>query len=69
MTREEAIEEEIKNSGGHYSEFYGMNCNDYDDICTGWTVGERRCDCGNRRVTWESHQFKDGSWHVFPEAY
>ena len=70
MTRDEAIQHEIDNGASHYEEFDGKNCNDLDDnYCSGWTVGEHRCDCGNRRMTWGSHQYPDGSWHVWPEAY
>lgn len=75
MTRDEAIDKEIKNSGGHYERVDGMNCDDVSkdwndgNPCTGWTVGEHRCDCGNRRITWGSHQYADGSWDVWPEAY
>jgi len=50
---------------GEYMEFSGDdNC----ENCKGWLPGERRCDCGNRRVSWSS----DGAWEdlrVYPEAY
>ena len=37
-------------------EFEGMNCNDWigedEEECTGWDGLSRRCECGNRRVSW-----------------
>lgn len=42
------------------------NCED----CGGWTPGERRCECGNRRVGWTEgwgHSFKSPS--VYAEAW
>jgi hypothetical protein len=74
-TLEDYIQEEIQNGPSHYESFDGMNCHDVNDDwnegkkCTGWTVGEHRCDCGNRRMTWGGHQNTDGSWDVWPEAY
>lgn len=62
---QEAIDEEIKNSHGHYEEFVGKNCDD----CAGWTVGEHRCDCGNRRMTWDYSKNADGTYYVWPCAY
>lgn len=54
-TAVEAIEAFTKQAGDDFIEFEGMNCNDYldDDAeeCAGWQVGDRRCDCGNRRVS------------------
>ncbi len=38
--------------------------------CDGWFPGDRRCECGNRRVAWEmgsSHWYADP--HIYPEAY
>lgn len=52
---------------GNYIDFSGQNC---EDECNGWNPGERRCQCGNRRVSWvESygHSFKDPS--VYAEAW
>lgn len=43
---------------------------DYCESCEGWTPGEHRCCCGNRRVTWAEgfgHTFK--SPYVVAEAY
>lgn len=45
-------------------EFNGQNCDD----CAGWDGESRRCDCGNRRVSWES----GGTFlepYVYGEAY
>lgn len=48
-------------------DFDGQNC---DGPCSGWTPGEHRCDCGNRRVGWCTtfgHSFETPS--IYPEAY
>ncbi len=42
---------------GEYVSFNGQNCedaryNDDDPECRGWDGYSRRCDCGNRRVSW-----------------
>lgn len=64
-----AYTEEIarkKASGGPF-EFSGQNC---DGPCEGWDGEERRCQCGNRRVSWTTgygHSFKTPS--VEAEAY
>lgn len=54
-------------------QFDGMNCNDYlsegDDECAGWDGESRRCDCGNRRVSWSTSQNADGKWFAYAEAY
>jgi len=42
-------------------DFIDFNGNDYCENCKGWSPGEHRCDCGNRRVGFErgySHSFK-----------
>lgn len=62
---DKAIEKEIQESLGHYEDFDGKNCDD----CSGWTVGEHRCDCGNRRICWGHNILEDGTILVFPEAY
>ena len=38
-----------------FIEFDGWNCNDgFQDVeCAGWDGRSRRCNCGNRRVSWE----------------
>lgn len=41
---------------GDFIEFDGMNCDDYadqdDPPCAGWDGKSKRCECGNRRVSW-----------------
>lgn len=40
------------------------------DDCNGWVPGERRCECGNRRVSWGEgygHSFQSPS--IYAEAY
>lgn len=64
-----AFEEEVakrKASGGSF-DFNGQNC---DGPCEGWDGEDRRCQCGNRRVSWTTgygHSFKTPS--VEAEAY
>jgi hypothetical protein len=54
-------------------EFDGMNCNHYKDDdeveCDGWDGFDRRCNCGNRRVSWDVEMNKDGSYYVSARAY
>jgi hypothetical protein len=73
-TPQEAIDfaiKQIEQSG--WIEFDGMNCNDYldDDAeeCVGWDGEDRRCECGNRRVSWETGSFSDGSFVAYAVAY
>lgn len=54
-TREEAVEAFFAENDGQVVEFEGQNCDELDDnVCDGWFVsqlpGNRRCECGNRRV-------------------
>ena len=65
-----AAQEEIKTrlakakESGAYLPFNGMNCDD----CEGWDGESRRCQCGNRRVSWEwGGTFE--SPYVYGEAY
>ena len=70
-TAEEAIKAGIE--AGGVDEFEGMNCNDYledgADECTGWDGVSRRCDCGNRRVEWETGQYSNGKFYAFGVAW
>lgn len=73
-TEEQAIEavqtQAIKDGG--VDEFEGMNCNDYSDdgtFCSGWDGESRRCDCGNRRVSWATTQLSTGKWMAYAEAW
>lgn len=42
-----------------FVDFDGWNCHDLGEDwndgkeCRGWDGQDRRCDCGNRRVSWE----------------
>lgn len=66
-----AIQYATKNGG--VDTFDGMNCNDYKEDheveCTGWDGFDRRCDCGNRRVSWEVEKNLDGSFYAVARAY
>jgi hypothetical protein len=52
--------------GDGYIGFSGQNC---EDECDGWNPKDRRCQCGNRRVSWtdEYSDFRDMS--IYAEAY
>ena len=67
-TAEEAIQAGI--DAGGVDEFEGMNCNDDDGtFCSGWDGVDRRCDCGNRRVSWETGQYDNGKFYAYGVAY
>jgi hypothetical protein len=51
--------------GYHFDEFDGMNC----ENCSGWTVGEHRCDCGNRRVDLVVEGNYVTGYYALAEAY
>ena len=72
-TREEAIEAFEKQHDDDFIEFEGMNCNDYlsddKDECWGWQIGDRRCDCGNRRVSIETYGDEKTGFTAFACAY
>lgn len=55
MTDQEIVEKLIKEKFEHsdlYFDFEGKNCEDFG-ACAGWDGSDRRCECGNRRVSWE----------------
>jgi hypothetical protein len=57
-------EEEI---GDGYIGFDGQNC---EDECFGWNPKDRRCSCGNRRVSWTEGYTSDfRNMYVYGEAY
>jgi hypothetical protein len=68
-TAEEAIQAGI--DAGGVEEFDGQNCMDYDEdvVCGGWDGVDRRCDCGNRRVSWETGQYDNGKFYAYGVAY
>ena len=63
MIEAEAIDQALAMSGGLVS-FEGQNCNDYlsegEAECSGWDGESRRCECGNRRVSWEVYRDDSG---------
>lgn len=68
-TAEELIEEKLSQMDGGYIEFDGHNCRDAWDEganCEGWDGRDRRCQCGNRRVSWV---LSDDGTYVYGEAY
>lgn len=61
MSSEEELDTLIKEAmpaKGDFIEFAGMNCNDWlepnQSQCLGWDGVSRRCECGNRRVYWDT---------------
>jgi len=56
-----------------FIEFDGMNCNDYLEEgqmeCDVWDGEERRCLCGNRRVSWDMEKNIDGTFYAVARAY
>lgn len=69
-TKQEALNNARSDHGYHVEDFSGKNCNDIDEReCGGWNIVDRRCDCGNRRVCWETQQDSDGMWYAYAEAY
>jgi len=63
-TPEEAIEAE-QPGPECYIDFDGNNCDD----CVGWDGRSRRCECGNRRVSWTSSKNDDGTFEAIAEAW
>lgn len=53
--------------------FDGMNCNEYKEEseieCDGWDGHDRRCNCGNRRVTWDIEKNPAGNFYATARAY
>ena len=59
-TKENEIED-------NFIDFSGQNC---EDECAGWNPKQRRCECGNRRVSWSegyNSDFRD--MEIYAEAY
>lgn len=68
-TEEEAIaaaKESAEQDG--FVDFDGQNC-DEESNCLGWNGESRRCDCGNRRVYWETVKHDDGTFTAHAVAY
>lgn len=68
-TEQEALENAPKDHDFHIEYFGGKNCEDFGMPCSGWDTQDRRCDCGNRRVSWETSQNSNGLWYAYAEAY
>lgn len=69
VAEEIAYEEEVARrvAEGGYHGFSGQNC---DGPCEGWDGESRRCECGNRRVSWtqgDGHRFDEP--YIYAEAY
>ena len=62
MTKDEAIKQALQTGGGLVP-FEGQNCHDLladGGTCDGWDGRSRRCECGNRRVSWEVYRDDSG---------
>lgn len=69
-TEQEARDNASSDYGNYVEDFSGKNCHDFNDSeCAGWNTENRRCECGNRRVGWETQQDSDGMWYAYAEAY
>jgi len=72
-TAQEAIDAFTLEHGDDIMDFDGMNCNDYlsdgQEECLGWQIGDRRCDCGNRRVSIETYGDANTGFVAFACAY
>lgn len=51
---------------GETIEFEGQNC---EIECDGWDGSHRRCECGNRRVSWDFNEYPKGAWKFYAAAY
>jgi len=60
--------EELKEEKLSSPNLYDFNGGAYCEDCAGWDGESRRCECGNRRVSWESEgNFED--MYLYGEAY
>ena len=67
-TEEEALEKAKQHAATNGVEFSGDDtCNDFDGGCE-WDGESRRCNCGNRRVSWTTDNTPHG-WLCFAEAW
>lgn len=64
-TENDAILEAQPAPGG-FIDFDGQNC---AGPCEGWDGMSRRCECGNRRVSFTTSKDADGNWSAYAEAY
>jgi hypothetical protein len=71
-TEEEAIAAAKANAKDCMIDFDGQNCADSWDEganCMGWDGESHRCDCGNRRVYWETSRNSEGKFYAYAMAY
>ena len=67
---QEALDNAAKDHDFFVEQFDGKNCHDLaDNNCAGWDTEDRRCDCGNRRVSWTTDKDSHGMWYAYAEAY
>lgn len=63
----EKLVAEAKSEINGFIDFNGQNCQDLgDNDCAGWDGESRRCECGNRRVSWE---LSDDKTYAYAEAW
>jgi hypothetical protein len=65
--RKDLIDKYMESNPGEYYAFDGQNCHDFDNSvkCEGWDGISKRCQCGNRRVSWEIGE----NGNVYAQAY
>lgn len=64
-TQEEAVAA-AKPKEGDFIDFDGQNC---EDPCAGWDGESRRCECGNRRVSFDVEKDSEGNFYANASAY
>ena len=52
---------------GDAIDFDGSTCEDMELVCAGWNGNDRRCDCGNNRVSWEFAAISPTEWFYYAE--
>jgi len=71
-TEEEALRNAATDHDYFVEDFEGKNCKgacNPGNECAGWNTEDRRCQCGNRRVSWATEQDNHGKWYAYAEAY
>jgi hypothetical protein len=61
-----AVKKRENEIGEDYIDFNGQNC---EDECGGWNPKDRRCECGNRRVSWIDDYSDFRNMEIYAEAY
>jgi hypothetical protein len=62
----EEVSKKVAEIGTGYISFSGQNC---EDECAGWNPQDRRCECGNRRVSWTDEYSDFRNMEIYAEAW